>query len=176
MVGPNEANNVLGQVNYIGMDKPSGGSAPKDNSRPVLQDFAVATGGIHDAENQLIWSGSDQVSQFESFKKTVLDEEKWVFLVSDPHDIEPYYHQYKAPPPGKAGWVFGGGQAEGVYADYTDPNPDQTAKTIDDQHALLRAVGDSIEAIGHFTAMLNNAAQLYALADENSYPPQGSTV
>ena len=58
----------------------------------------------------------------------------------------------------------------------TDPDPAKTQKTIDGQHALLRAVGDSIESIGHFTAMLNNAAQLYALADENSTPPQNSTV
>jgi hypothetical protein len=106
----------------------------------------------------------------------VLDEEKWVFLVSDPHDMEQYHHDYKAPPPGKAGWIFGGGQAEGTYADFVDPDPGKTAETIDGQHGLLRAVGDSIEAIGHFAAMLNNAAQLYALADENSCPPSNSTV
>ena len=170
------ANNVLGQVNYIGMDKPTGGDPPKYNNRPVEQDFAVSTGGIYDAENQLVWEGSWHVDQFEAFKRKVLDQEKWVFLVSDPHDMEPYHHDYKEPPPGKAGFVFGGGQPEGVYADFVDPDPAKTQQTIDSQHALLRAVGDSIESIGHFTAMLNNAAQLYALADENSTVPQNSTV
>jgi hypothetical protein len=171
-----QANNVLGHVNYIGMEAPTKGDEPKNTNRPVELELSVSTGSIRDAEDQLIWSGSYHIDQFEAFKKNVLGEEKWVFLVSDPHDIEVYHHDYKAPPPGKAGFVFGGGQAEGMYADFKDPDPAKTQETIDGQHALLRAVGDSIEAIGHFAAMLNNAAQLYALADENSCPPLNSTV
>jgi hypothetical protein len=182
-----QANSVLGQTNYIGMHAPTGGSPAKTPLTPGLHpkgaeylfaeewDFAVSTGGIRDAENQLIWDGSWQVNQFEAFKKKVLDEEDWVFLVTDPHDIKPYYHRFE-PAVGKWENAVHGGQPEGVYADYKDPNPEQTQKTIDNQHALLRAVGDSIEAIGHFAAMLNNAAQLYALADENSCPPSNSTV
>src|SRR5262249_24416989 len=148
------------------------GDPPKNTDRPVEQDFAVSTGGIKDAEDQLILSGKWNVEKFEAFKKKVLEEEKWVSLVSDPKDMEPYYHS----PHGDTGKDRDNGVIGGTYADFTDPDPETTQKTIDSQHGLLRAVGDAYEGIGHYIAMLNNAAQMYALADENSYVPEDSTV
>ncbi len=163
---------------FIGMDKPSADSKQSDDNppQPVEDYFAVSTGGISDAETTLLAAGSWQVDQFETLKKKVLDEEKWVFLVSDPKDIEPYDHTYQAPAPGKGGWLKGGQEA-GHYADYEDPDPTKTQQMIDNQRALLNATASIIKAIGgNYTALLNNAAQLYALSDENSCPPPDSTV
>jgi hypothetical protein len=140
--------------------------------RPVEPEIQVSTSSIRDAENTLIAEGKHQVSEFETFKQKILNEEKWVFLVSDPHDMDPVYHKGGH---GKADFM-GQVKPEGTYPDFTDPNPEQTQKTIDGQHSLLNACGGCIESIGHFTAMLNDTAQSYALADEHSFPPTNTAI
>ena len=173
-----EANPVIGQGNYIGMERPTGGDPPKDDYRPlppIEQDFAVSTAGIRDAEQKLISSGLWQVDEFETFKKRVLDEEKWVFLVSDPHDIEVYYHDPKdnrgIPLIGTTCAAMGTCTPTSRTRTRRRPRTPSTVSTLCCARSVTR-----LRASEHFTAMLNNAAQLYALADENSTPPQDSTV
>src|SRR5262249_41262881 len=126
-----------------------------------------------------ISEGDNQAAQFEAFKKQLIDNESWVFLVSDPVQLVPTHHVQT-----KDGWIdVSGGKplppgaplGRGDFPDYVDPDPGQTQQMIDGEPQLIRAVGDSIWSIAHFAAMLNNAAQAYALADEELTPVQRST-
>lgn len=167
-----DANNVLGHTNYILIDKPTSNTAEFDGWKdPVLTNFAVSTGGIRDAENQLIWEARYNIPIYEEFKKQVLEDEGWIFLVSDSKDMEPYEHEGKPAKPIGQCKSCATGQVPGYYADFEDPDPEKTQEQIDGNHALLRAIGDCYAGIGRFTAMLNDSAQLYALSDENSEPP-----
>ena len=161
VVAPQTANDVTGDAFIIAKDA---GEAkdPGNAVRPPDATFHVAASSIRDAEAGLINEGKTQVSAFESFKDFVVGEEKWVFLVSNANDmVKPEHQEYH--------FNQGGGYTTGEY--FQDPNPGKTKEIIDGQRALLRACGDSIFAVGQFTAMLNDAAQYYAEADLNSYPP-----
>jgi hypothetical protein len=156
---------------------PAKGDPPPDH-RPSSQynRFAVSTSGIRSAETTILAEAYSQKSSFQTFKKDLVSDEGWIYLVSNKHDMEVYWHDEKLPPNTKAGMIFGGGQAAGNYADFTDPNPSQTQETVDAEHALIRAVGDTIESLAHYPVMLNDAVQLYAYTDEQATVPNYTTM
>lgn len=158
-----DAYSVTGD-NFIGIDAPTASDKEPKFTRPEETELTVDCAGIRAAEDVLIDEGETQVSGFESFKKEMTANEKWVFLVSDPDDLVPKQQSSSSA-------MSKEGPAVPAEKHYTDPNPGQTQQIIDGEHALIRAIGDSIHSIGSFTAMLNNAAQFYARADLNSMPP-----
>ena len=175
-VGPRVANDVVGRGNYIGV-QPGEGTAPTNTGAPAEDRFVVDTAGIRAAENELIWEGDNQATAFEEFKRQLTSNESWVFLVSNPKDMTPTRHKIK---PGGEFVDTGvpsppGSTLAGDVPNFTDPDPAKTQQMIDSEHQLIRAAGDSIWSIAHFAAMLNNAAQLYALADESVTPAQRSS-
>ncbi|GGK78767.1 hypothetical protein GCM10012284_10840 [Mangrovihabitans endophyticus] len=132
---------------------------------PQSAAFTVHPGTLLDAENSILAATKSGIAEFESFKDRVLSEESWIFFAEDKSSTVPSYH---------AGhYVWQGDERvwkqPDTYADVKDPNPGQTADLQGQQNSLLQAVGGAIQLVGVFVGKLNDAAQIYAEADKQSW-------
>ncbi|WP_432990713.1 hypothetical protein [Dactylosporangium sp. CA-233914] len=155
-VAETTARSVTGK-NLYGQASKSGDEQPKA-SEPDGRRFSLTPSTIRDTENKILQELGKQVEDFEGFKKKVLNYGGWVFVAENPGDI------------GKVVQAQGENNKNGpMDVLWKDPNPAKTQEIVDGQVSLIRAVGDSIELVAQLVVRLNNAAQIYAEADIQSF-------
>ncbi|MEU8210353.1 hypothetical protein AB0B85_14270 [Micromonospora sp. NPDC049044] len=137
---------------------------PLDPEEPGDTAVKVNVGSLYDAENAMLKLTSAAIDDFESFKNARLENETWVFYAKNKESTEDRTYT-RNPEAGEEFFVA----FETTGPEVEDPNPERTAELIQNQNALLQAIGGAIHRVGRFAGMYNDAAQIYAAADRSSW-------
>lgn len=146
--------------NFIGGG--GGGGDQSDLPPPDNRHLKVNPGSMRDMENRILTELKTQIPEFEDFKASVRARMPWVFFCESADQAAMYWHE------GASGRDP---ISQGTYADFFDPDPDTTAQRVQQADLLLNAAANCHELLGNYMAALNNSAQVYAHADEITFPP-----
>ena len=146
---------------FMGMgDASSSATAP-----PLAASFSVSLPSVKSTESAMLTPTSDLVTTYNSLESGVQSDISGgtIFGQQATYRVVPVgYHGSAGPAQQLADQPLQ--QAGQQFAEQINP-----AMT-----RALRAVADSVETIGIFIAMLNNAGQIYTTADKNSVLPAPS--
>ena len=143
-----------------------GSSGNKNQPPPAHQPFGVYTGQIEDLENTLLSATQTRVDNYNNLKDYANSTKSWIFTMPGQT-----YTIHKSVPQGARP---GGAPNTVPVQSSTDPNPDTTSQMSDISDNLLKGVADTLELVGQYIALLDNAAQIYGKADMSSKLPSQS--
>lgn len=161
------APNITGDIGGDPPPPPPGTTAPTPNSHPAIN---VDLGSIQDAENGMLGQSKQAVADYTSLRATV--------------DTAVNGHQVF----GQQATMTVSHSTSAFYSVSNGPGP-ATPDTIEPDQAIIDAankfapvmepwmlnvlveVGNAIESVGQFIALLDKAGQRYAYADQKSFFP-----
>jgi hypothetical protein len=141
-----------------------GASGPELTGPPEVRAYMVSPGSVVAATHPILGHTQAAVADYEAIKSYTAEVNSWIYLQRGPE---------------VAGWQdsSGGGWGDpiAVYPHVKSDYENQWAAAVKDVAAasdnLLLQVADAITLAGHFVDAVNNAAQFYSKADQDSFLP-----
>jgi hypothetical protein len=143
----------------------TGGQGAGGSTAPLSDPFSIRLGDLMSTEQTFLESTNAAVDGYQTLSTVVNGAISSNSIFGQIVGTQPNVGD------NKASWLTG----DGVTYDKLDSEGTSFANAVNPQmEHLLQAVGNTVEALGYFTALLNNAGQMYTETDaQSAFPPPG---